>query len=95
MNSFRKVYIRRAHRLVTAFSVIPLLIYSLLGLKISFLAPGFELNPAHSDSCGCFDGLLSQYKWIAVMGTSMTILNILTGIFLFNPKRHLKKFMPS
>ena len=86
---------RRAYRLVTAFSVIPLLIYSLLGLKISFLAPGFELNPAHSDSCGCFDGLLSQYKWIAVMGTSMTILNILTGIFLFNPKRHLKKFMPS
>ena len=68
MNSFRKAYVRRAHRLVTAFSVIPLLIYALLGLKISFLAPGFELNTAHSDSCGCIDSLLIQHKWIAVMG---------------------------
>ena len=55
-------YVRRAHRFVTAFSVIPLLVYALLGLRISFLAPDFWLNPAHSDSCGFLDGLSGRHK---------------------------------
>ena len=92
---FRKSNLRKAHRYATAFSILPLLVYALMGLKSSFSSGEYTFNALNPDACGCSEFMLIAPKWFAIAGASMTILNIVTGLFLFSPRRYFRRITAS
>lgn len=90
---FRRTSLRKAHRYITAISVIPLLVYTLMGLRSSFAIDNVFFDALTSDTCSCVEHLPGSPRWIAVIGASMTAMNILTGLFLFSPKRSISKII--